>query len=170
VTQEHDRDERRQLEPEVDVDQTELGRDRGTECDEQSQRDQQHHAWLPRLQLLPAATKEDRAAPQEHERPEERRHEGVAGELRRGVAQPVLDHVAVQHRRNGQREAHPEPATEHLGVITVIGVLTVTIVTGVVLVRPLHERRPPPPFYLRRSVTALCVGVAAAGDVAPRRR
>lgn len=65
-------------------------------------------AQLPNspLQERPAAVAVDRAAEQGGE-------VGGAGEDRRAVAEPVLDHLRPEHGRNRQRERDPEAIAEH---------------------------------------------------------
>lgn len=116
VTEQHHRDQRRKLEPKVDVDQPQLGRDRRAKGHKDAHRNEKHHPGPPGTGLLPPAPEEHRAAPQEHRSPEQRCHRPAAGETGGGVAQPVLDHAAVQDGRNGEAEAHPKPAPEHVGV------------------------------------------------------
>jgi len=46
VAEQHDGDEGGELEPQVDVDPSELGGDRCAERDQQAHRDEQHHPGL----------------------------------------------------------------------------------------------------------------------------
>ena len=57
---------------------------------------------------------EERPAPvKKDERPEGGGHVGRPREARRGVAEPVLDHLAPDHRGDGEQEREPEAVAEH---------------------------------------------------------
>ena len=116
VAQQHDRDQRGQLPPEVQVERVERGRHRRDVGDGDRHGDQQHHPGLAVLQLPPAALEERPAAPEEDDRPEHRADPLDPGEVEL-VAEPVHDHVAGRHHRDGQQQAPPEPPPERLGVV-----------------------------------------------------
>ena len=79
-------------------------------------RDQQHHPGLAGPQLGRAAGQERPPAIEEHGRPEHRADQADPGEVE-VVAEPVHDHLTGDRQRDGEHEAHPEQAMEHLRVV-----------------------------------------------------
>ena len=134
VAEQHDGDQRRELPPELEVDETGLGGQAGEEGDGNGERDEKHHAGLPPAQLLPTAAQEDRATVEEDDRAEDGRHQLVAGDAVEGVAEPVLHHLAEGDDRDCQQQREPEAAAEGLGVVP--GVAVVRLVGGMGLGGP----------------------------------
>ena len=77
------------------------------------------HPGLSGADLLGPAGEERPATPHEDGRPEDGAHRVDAVEVQL-VAEPVHDHLVGDHDRNGQQQAPPVAAVEHLGVVTVI--------------------------------------------------
>ncbi len=121
VSEQHDRDQRSELPPEVEIEPVQRGGHRGPVGDRDGHGDQQHHAGLAVLGLLHPAGQERPAAPYEHEGAEHRPHPVDAVDVE-VIAEPVHDHVTGHHQRDRQEETPPEPCAEHLDVVT--GVLS----------------------------------------------
>src|SRR5215218_3007077 len=134
VPEQHDHDQQRQLPPEVQVEEAERGGGTGHEGDPDRQGDQQHHAGLAAACLRDAALQERPAAVQEHHRAEHWRDPLRARELRRGEAQPLLDHLGVGDHREGEDQAQPEAVAELGGVVPMPAVTAVALVPAVRLV------------------------------------
>ena len=99
VAEEHDRDQRRELPPDLDVEQAERARPGGDEGDDDRQGDEGHHPGLPAGQLPLGATEEHQSAVEEHDGAEDRRGVLLARERGYRVAEPLLDVVAEQDDR-----------------------------------------------------------------------
>ncbi len=137
MAEKHDRDEQCQLPPVVQVEPTERRRGAGDERDSDREADEQHHAGLALLQLIPPSLQEDPAAVDEDNGAENRRDPIAAGELRQGEVEPVLDHLAEEDDRDREDQRDPEfPAEERLmaGMPSVTGMRIVTAVTGMRIV------------------------------------
>ena len=117
VAEQHDRHQRSQLPPELEVEPVETGRHRRDVGDADRHRDQQHHPGLPVADLGDAAGEERPAAPPEHERAEHRPVPLHQRQVDR-VVEPVHHHVAGDDQRDRERQGQPEPAPEHLRVVT----------------------------------------------------
>ena len=98
VPEQHDRDERRQLPPEVEVEPVEARRQRRHERDGDRHRDEQHHSRLALFDLVPPTGEERPTRPDEEHRAEHRADQLHAVEVE-VVAEPVHDHVAGQPPR-----------------------------------------------------------------------
>ena len=127
VAEQHDRDEGRELPPDLDVEETQRPGPARHEGDGDGEGDEGHHPGLAVGQLATASAQEDEPAVQEDHRPEDRRDEGRAREHGRGVAQPLLRIAAPDHDRDRERQAEPEAVAEHRdgmpGVAIVAGAL-----------------------------------------------
>jgi hypothetical protein len=128
VAEQHDRDEGRQLPPDLDLEEPERARPARQEGDDDRERDERHHARLPVAQLSDGPSNEDEAAVQEDRRPQDGRDELDAGDHRQLVAEPARHIVAEEDRRDRQGEAQPELVAEHRDRVT--GVLVVGGVSG----------------------------------------
>ncbi len=111
-------DQRRQLPPEVKVEQTQAGGGRCSEGDGDGHGDQQHHPRPPAAGLTQSAGEERPTAVEEDDGAEPGTHQSVAGELQ-VVAEPVLDHVGGRHDGHAEQQAPPEAAAEHRHVVAV---------------------------------------------------
>ena len=145
VTEQHDRHQRRQLPPELEVEPVEAGRHRRRVGDRDRHRDQQHHPRLAIADLGDAAGEERPATPPEHDRAEHRPEPRHPGEVEL-VAEPLHHHLARDDERDRQRQAHPEPAAEHLRVVT--GVLVVAVPAIGAMADVLRKR----PVFAHRAV------------------
>ncbi len=125
VAQQHDRDQRSQLPPEVQVEPVEAGRQRRAVGHRDRHGDQEHHPRLAGLDLGPPTGQEGPAAPEEDDRAEDRPDPLDPGEVDR-VAEPVHDHGAGQDHGHRQQQRPPEPAPEHLDVVAVVAVVRMT--------------------------------------------
>ncbi len=131
VAQQHDRDQQRQLPPDLDVEVTEAGRQARGERDHDRHRDQQHHPGLAGASLGHAPGEERPAAVEEDDGAEHGRQPIAAREHRHRVAQPPLQVMAVGHDRHCQHQRHPEAPPEDLGVVAVtrmVGVLAGAVI------------------------------------------
>ena len=134
VTQQHDRHQRGELPPEVQVEPAETRGHRRRVRNGDRHRDQQHHPGLTVADLAHSALEEGPAGPQEHDRAKHRADPFDAWEVER-VAEPVHDHVARHHEGDGQDQRDPEAAPEHLRVVAcVLVVPRVVIVPGMLVV------------------------------------
>ena len=131
VPEQHDHDERRQLPPELEVEEAERRRCAREEGDGDRERDEQHHPGRALAKLRPGAGQEDGAAVEEDDRAEHRRDQAVARELGRREAEPVLDHLAVEDDRDREDQGDPEAAPVHVRVPELTGVFVFLPVTGV---------------------------------------
>jgi len=93
VTEEHDRDQRRQLPPDLDVEQAEGRRERGRERDDDREADQGHHPGLPLAQLPESALDENAASVDKHDDAEQGRDQAGSREGWRAESEPILDVV-----------------------------------------------------------------------------
>jgi hypothetical protein len=129
VTEQHDRHQRRKLEPEIDVDPAELGRHGRAERDQQAHGDEQHHPGLAGFQLVPATAEEDGSAVQEDRSAEHGCDPPMRGDCGGRVVQPLLHHLAVGDRGDREEQTQPELAAEQRGVIAVALMLSVVHAT-----------------------------------------
>ena len=114
VAEEHDRDQGRELPPDLDLEQAQRPGPAGDERDDDREADQGHHPGLAIGQLGPRTAQEDEAAVQEDDRAEDRRDERRAGETPgRRIAEPVLWVAAPDQDRDRQGEGQPELVAEH---------------------------------------------------------
>ena len=113
VPEQHDRDQRGQFPPDLDLEEAERAGPRGHEGDDDRQRDEGHHPRLAVGQLALGSSDEDHPAVEEDDRPEDRRHVLDARDRRDRVADPARDLRAQQHGRDGQGKAEPELVAEH---------------------------------------------------------
>jgi hypothetical protein len=104
VAKQHDRHKGRQLPPELQVEQAGRRRKAGREGHGDGERDEQHHAGLAVGQFAPASDEEDMPAVDEDHCPQHGRDPVVAGNAAQRVSEPVLDHLAEQHDRDGQEQ------------------------------------------------------------------
>ena len=132
VPEQHDRHQRGELPPELEVQQVEARGHRRDVRHRDGHRDEEHHPGAAVTNLSPTADQERPAAPPEHERPQ---HRPVPLHPRQGqlVTEPVHHHVAGDDEGHRQQQAEPEAATEHLRVVP--GVLVMAAV------RVVHPRR-----------------------------
>ncbi len=135
VAEQHDRHQRGQLPPELQVEPVEARGHRRDVGDRDRHRDEQHHPGLAVADLGHAAGEERPAAPPEHERAEHRPDPRHPREVER-VAEPVHDHLAGDDERDRQQQAEPEAPAEHLRVVA--GVLVVAAVGRLVVHRCLN--------------------------------
>ena len=133
VPQQHDRDQSRELPPEVQVEPPEARGHRRRVRDGDRHRDEQHHPGLAVTDLTNPTLEERPATPEEHDRAEQRPDPLDAREVER-VAEPVHDHVARHDERDGQDQRHPEAAPEHLRVMAGVLVMSSVHVMSSVLV------------------------------------
>ena len=138
VAEQHDRHQRRQLPPELEVEPVETRRHRRHVGDGDRHRDQQHHPGLAVTDLRDAAGEERPAAPPEHDRAEHRAEPRHPREVEL-VVEPVHHHLAGDDERDRQQQAEPEAAAEHLRVVA--GVLVVADMRRLVLARAPSPRR-----------------------------
>ena len=113
VAEEHHVDQERELPPELEIQDAELGHEARDERHEDRQRDQEHHARLPIADLTEAAPQEGHAAVDEDDRPEDRGDPVGQREGRRGEAEPVLHHLRPDEHRDREQDAQPEAVAEH---------------------------------------------------------
>src|SRR5207302_792385 len=66
MAEQHDRDQGRELRPEVDVEETQAGGEGASEGHDEAHRDEQHHPGTPAASLRPAAREETTPAVEEH--------------------------------------------------------------------------------------------------------
>jgi hypothetical protein len=142
VAEEHHHDQRRELPPELEVDHAELREHARHEGDRDRERDEQHHPGRTPAKLVERACQEDPAAVDEDHRAEHRRDETVTGELGRGEAEPVLDHLAVEDDRDGEDQRDPEATPVDVRVTGMAAVAMLVTVTAV-LAHPATLRRAP---------------------------
>jgi hypothetical protein len=116
VAQKHDRDQEGELPPELEVEPSDGGRQARDERDNDREGDEEHHPRLARFYFIPATFEEDSPSIKEDDGAENRRDGIAAGEVRHREAEPILDHVAVEHDGDGKQEADPESATEDVRV------------------------------------------------------
>ena len=143
VAEQHDRDQGGELPPELQVEPLEARREGCAVRDDDRHRDQQHHSGLTRLHFGDATGEERPTTPEEHDRTKDRTDQTHAREVQL-VAEPVHDHLGRDNDRNGQPQAQPEPATEHLRIVSGVLVVHGMIATRVVLVfgvRGRHRHR-----------------------------
>jgi hypothetical protein len=176
VTQAHDRDQCRELPPDVDLEQAQRGRPGRHEGDHDRQGDERHHARQPLGQLAARSLQEHEAAVGEDDGAQDGRDPVGAGERRRGVSQPHLDLLAPDDDRDGQRQDGPELAPEGIGVVagmcpvaavitmaTVRAVITMATVRAVVIVTAMHPTVGMPPITALAAVIA--VGAVVRGSL-----
>jgi hypothetical protein len=99
MAEQHDDHECRELPPEVQAEEAERRRPARAERHRDRHRDQQHHPGTALASFVGRAGKERPAAVEVDRRAQHRRHEAIARERRRRVAEPVLDHRAVDDDR-----------------------------------------------------------------------
>ena len=133
VAEQHDRDQRRQLPPELEVEPVEAGGHRRHVGDGDRHRDQQHH---PGLAVADLGTRRRRGTAS---RPTRTRSSRAPGRARRspgsrGVAEPVHHHLAGDDERDRQHQAQPGRGED---LPAVAGVLVVADMRRLVL----HVRR-----------------------------
>ena len=130
VSEQHDRHQRGQLPPELQVEPADARRQRRPVGDRDRHRDQEHHPGLTVTDLGDATGEERPTTPPEHERADHRTDPGDPWEVDR-VAEPVHDHVAGDDQRDRRQQRQPEPATEHLRVVAnVLVVIAVSMAVG----------------------------------------
>ena len=135
MAEEHDRDQRRQLPPDLDLEQPQGPGPARDEGHRDGERDERHHPGLPCGQLVPGTPDEDEPSVHENDSSQDRRDHGGPGEVGSTVAQPRLRIPAPEDDRNGQREAQPEPVPEHPGRVAGVAIMvTVCPVVSVVTV------------------------------------
>src|SRR5436190_13704525 len=127
MAEQHDRNERRELPPELEIEPTETRRDRRGERDGDRHRDEQHHAGLAAPNLVDRAGEERPAAPEEDDRAAHRRHDPHTGE-RQFVTEPLHDHARRRDGRDREEQTPPEPAPKHRRVIAMRMVIAVVAV------------------------------------------
>ena len=123
MAEQHDRDEGRELPPDLDLEEAQRARPARDERDDDREADEGHHPRLSVGQLGPRAAQEDEPAVGEDDRPEDRRDERRAGEHRRRVAEPLLRVGAPDQDRDRQGEAQPELVPEHRDGVTGVAVM-----------------------------------------------
>jgi hypothetical protein len=129
VSEQHDRDEGRELPPEVHAREAEQHRGAVAEGHHDRERDEGHHAGLLRAQLLDAAADEDEPAVEEDRDREDGGDELAARETRAVEPEDVLQAVREDEGRDGEHEAQPELAAElRRVVVRVVAVARVMVV------------------------------------------
>src|SRR5262249_9893698 len=135
VAEDHDRDERGQLPPEVYSGEAEGHREAEPERNADREGDERHHPGPAVGKLADRALDEHPPTVGEDERPEHRGDEARSrGPAPRLVPEPVLDHRGPDDGGDREQQGSPELAPEHLDAMTgmlVVGgvrvVITVTI-------------------------------------------
>ena len=151
VAEEHHVDQERELPPELEIQDAELGCEARDERHEDRQRDQEHHARLPIADLADAAPQEGHAPVHEDDGPEDRRDPGGQRERRRGEAEPSLHHLRPDEHGDREQDAQPEAVAEHRDAVPgmlvvapvpsgVVGLVPSAFVAGVHLVSGTRSR------------------------------
>ena len=117
VAEQHDRDEGRELPPEVHARQAERDGERVAERDHDRERDERHHAGLLRAQLGDRAPEEHEPAVDEDREAEHRGDVLAAREARAGEPEDVLEPLREHERRDREDQAQPELAAELGGIV-----------------------------------------------------
>ena len=132
VPEQHDHDQRRQLPPELEIEQSERRGRARDERDGDRERDEQHHPRRPPADLRPRAREEDGSAVEVGDGAEDGCDPAVARKLGRRIAEPVLDHLAVDDDRDREDQRDPEATLVDVGVgrVVVFGRVTGVPVGG----------------------------------------
>ena len=140
VAEQHDGDERGQLPPERRAREAE--RDRGAEDkrDRDRERDQRHHPRRAVAKLARRPPDEHPPAVEEDDRAEDGGDVLRAGEHRRCVAEPLLEQVAPDQRRDREQQREPELRAEHLDAVPLVLVVSGVGLVGRVRARPVRRR------------------------------
>ena len=128
MTEDHDRNQRRNFPPHVNLEDAECRRERSCKGDDDCQADERHHPGGAIRKFAHCAAEEDHAAISEYECSEHGGNETRAGEGRSRVAEPVLNVRRPKYDGNCESETQPEFVAKHRnGVpgVTIVGLVKV---------------------------------------------
>jgi hypothetical protein len=127
VPEQHDRDERGELPPEVEPKGAELRDGARDEGHRDREGDQKHHSRASRPRLVDTAGEERSAAVEEDHGAEHGGDPRASREAHRPVVEQHLHHVAEVDDWDREQKREPEALTEHGGVIAVTAVARVMV-------------------------------------------
>src|SRR6266851_10468391 len=124
VAENHNRNQRCELPPNVDLEQTKCRSERSSKSNNDGQADERHHAGLAvdKLSLRPA--QENEATVNEDDGSEDWRNESRTREGGRCVPKPMLDFGRPDHRGDREGEAQPEFVPKHRHRVPGVTVVT----------------------------------------------